>query len=82
MRLLKFDEHGELSLAKDFVDNIPPYAILSHAWGADEDEVTFEELRKVPEKTKVGYREILFFGEQARKDRLDHFWVDNCCICI
>ena len=30
MRLLKLDSHGELSLTKDLLDKIPPYAILSH----------------------------------------------------
>lgn len=80
MRLLKFDEHGELSLTKDLVDNMPPYAILSHTWGADEDEVTFEELRNRPDKSKAGYRKIQFCGRQARQDNLDYFWVDTCCI--
>lgn len=80
MRLLKLDERGELSLTKDLADNIPPYAILSHTWGADEVEVTFEELRNGPDKSKAGYRKIEFCGEQAKKDNLDHFWVDTCCI--
>ena len=32
MRLLQVDENDELSLTDDLVDNIPPYAILSHTW--------------------------------------------------
>jgi hypothetical protein len=36
MRLLTYDEDGELT-SISFDDNeLPPYAILSHTWGADE----------------------------------------------
>jgi hypothetical protein len=37
MCLLKFSGHGDLSLTKDLVEDIPSYAILSHTWGADDD---------------------------------------------
>ena len=40
MRLLERNSAGELSLTKDFVgDNIPEYAILSHTWGVDTEEL-------------------------------------------
>ena len=45
MRLLRFDDQGELSLTGDLQDNIPPYAILSHTWGDDQDEVDFDDLK-------------------------------------
>jgi hypothetical protein len=31
-------------------------------------------------KKKVGYKKIRFCGEQARRDGLQYFWVDTCCI--
>ena len=80
MRLLTFDSGGELSLTEYFAENIPPYAILSHAWGADDDEVTFADLINGSGKSKAGYAKILFCGEQARKDGLQYFWMDTCCI--
>jgi Heterokaryon incompatibility protein (HET) len=80
MRLLKLDSRGELSLTEDLPDKIPPYAILSHTWGADHDEVTFDDLRNGLGKIKAGYTKIRFCGEQARKDKIDYFWVDTCCI--
>ena len=80
MRLLTFDEHGEIRLTKDLINQIPPYAVLSHTWGADEDEITFEEFTNGPNKSKTGYRKIQFCGEQAKKDKLKYFWVDTCCI--
>jgi hypothetical protein len=32
------------------------------------------------DKSKAGYGKIQFFGEQARRDGLQYFWVDTCCI--
>jgi hypothetical protein len=80
MRLLKFDITGNLSLTEDLNDDIPPYAILSHTWGRDEDEVTFGDRRLLFDKSKAGYNKIRFCGEQARKDGLEYFWVDTYCI--
>ncbi|KIW11944.1 hypothetical protein PV08_09217 [Exophiala spinifera] len=79
MHLLKFDPGG-LSLTKDLIDNVPGYAILSHTWGADDDEVTFNDLKGKSCKSKAGYRKIQFCAEQAQKDGLEYFWVDTCCI--
>ena len=80
MRLLKFRDHSELSLTKNLIKDIPDYAILSHTWGADDEEVTFDDLRDGSAKSKVGYNKIQFCGEQAQKDGLQYFWVDTCCI--
>ncbi|KIX02910.1 uncharacterized protein Z518_08853 [Rhinocladiella mackenziei CBS 650.93] len=54
--------------------------ILSHTWGADEDEVTFNDLYSGSGKNKAGYTKIQFCGQQARKNGLQYFWVDTCCI--
>lgn len=81
MRLLTWNSHNELSLTGPLhYDKIPPYAILSHTWGADGDEVTFDDLQHGRGKTKAGYGKIWFCGEQARKDKIKYFWVDTCCI--
>jgi hypothetical protein len=80
MRLLQVDENGELSLTDNLINNIPPYAILSHTWGEDHEEVTFEELTKGSKKTKAGYGKLRFCAQQAARDSLGYFWVDTCCI--
>ena len=82
MRLLLRSDTGEFSLTKDLVgdDTIPPYAILSHTWGADAEEVTFEDLANGTGKDKPGYEKIRFCGEQARQHGLQYFWIDTCCI--
>jgi hypothetical protein len=80
MRLLRYSESGELSI-QSFDDGVTPaYAILSHTWGADGDEVTFADLETGDSRSKPGYNKIRFCGRQARQDGLQYFWVDTCCI--
>jgi hypothetical protein len=68
MRLLQCNSAGQLSLTKDFVcDDIPEYAILSHTWGADTEEVTLKDLVDGTGKDKSGYEKIRFCGGQARR---------------
>jgi hypothetical protein len=82
MRLLYHGEDGELSATANLVDAdpIPPYAILSHTWEADVEEVIFEDLATNASKDRPGYKKIQMCGEQAMRDRLQYFWVDTCCI--
>src|SRR5277367_329576 len=80
MRLLQVDENGDFSLTDDLINNIPPYAILSHTWGEDHKEVNFNDLTKGPRKTKAGYKKLRFCAEQAARDGLQYIWVDTCCI--
>ena len=80
MRLLHYDEYGELGIIS-FDDNaIPPYAILSHTWIADAEEVTLADLVTGDSEAKHGYKKIRFCGQQAQQDGLQYFWVDTCCI--
>jgi len=81
MRLLQYNNEGEFSLTKDFSgDDIPEYAILSHTWGADTEEVTYRDMTDGIGKNKIGYKKIRLCGEQAKHDQLEYFWVDTCCI--
>jgi archaellum biogenesis ATPase FlaH len=80
MRLLKYEENEDLSITEFDEDTKPPYAILSHRWGAEADEVTFEDVVGNAGKNKPGYAKIRFCGEQAQRDGLQYFWVDTCCI--
>jgi hypothetical protein len=80
MRLLEYGEDGRLTITSFDDDAIPPYAILSHTWGEDTEEVTFADLARGDGKHKSGYTKIRFCGEQAQRDNLQYFWVDICCI--
>jgi len=80
MRLLKCDDGNGFSLTEDLTTGIPSYAILSHTWGPDTDEVTYKDLVDGAGKDKVGYKKLEFCAKQARNNGLEHFWVDTCCI--
>jgi hypothetical protein len=80
MRLLERTSDGELSLTEDFANHIPAYAILSHSWGDEDQEVSFDEMSRGLGKSKDGYQKIRFCGEQAASHGLRYFWVDTCCI--
>ena len=79
MRLLECRDNDEFCLRDFQDDNIPPYAILSHTW-VEGQEVTFEDLMAGTGKEKHGNKKIRFYREQARRDGLQYFWVDTCCI--
>jgi hypothetical protein len=80
MRLLQFNSHDSFSLTEFGGRQIPSYAILSHTWGADGEEVTFEDLNDATGKSKAGYEKLRFCAERAASDGLQYFWVDTCCI--
>jgi hypothetical protein len=80
MRLLKLEKSDDFSIHLFIGDNTPRYAILSHTWGPDGDEVTYSDLTNRTGKSKAGYNKIVFCAEQASKDDLQYFWIDTCCI--
>jgi hypothetical protein len=61
MRLLTYDECGNLAL-ETFEDvDLPPYAILSHTWLPDNSkEVSLQDLPTGRAKDKPGYDKIRF----------------------
>jgi len=63
---------------RDFVSrDVPPYAILSHAWGSD--EVVFQDMNSEIRKSKGGYKKVLLMESLARADGINYFWIDSCC---
>jgi tetratricopeptide (TPR) repeat protein len=80
MRLLTLNHDGDLSLIERTGEAIPQYAILSHTWGPNEEEVTFQDLMTGAKKDTPGYRKIKFCVDQANRDGLRYSWVDTCCI--
>ena len=80
MRLLKLNADGKLSLIHFVSNEIPEYAILSHTWGADSEEATFQDLMNGTGTDKPGYDKIRLCAKQADLDGLKYSWVDTCCI--
>jgi hypothetical protein len=80
MRLLQRNHNSRFTLTEFTGDDIPRYAVLSHTWGADHDEITLADLEKDTDMTKAGYKKLQFCADQAVKHGLRYFWVDTCCI--
>lgn len=83
-----------LALITFLEDQTPEYAILSHTWGAAEEEVTFQQMSSLSESpdqndtatwrvkllSKNGFVKIREAAILAQKDGLQYLWVDTCCI--
>jgi hypothetical protein len=81
MRLLTLGESDQIRLTPDLGSDVPQYGILSHTWLSNPDEeVDYEDLINGTGASKEGYEKLYFAGQQARKDGLEYFWVDTCCI--
>ncbi|KAB2100519.1 hypothetical protein AG0111_0g11240 [Alternaria gaisen] len=80
MRLLQRQGNDSFRLVYRVDEQIPPYAILSHTWGSEEDEVIFKDVVDGTYKKRKGYRKLQFCAKQAAEDGLDFFWIDTCCI--
>jgi len=78
MRLINVET---FKLEEFFGEVVPPYAILSHTWGDDEEEVTFRDIERRSIE-KAGNWPIKFDGccKQAKEDGLKYVWIDTCCI--
>ncbi|EXA36468.1 hypothetical protein FOQG_11195 [Fusarium oxysporum f. sp. raphani 54005] len=76
MRLINVEN---LKLENFIGGQIPPYAILSHRWGNDDEEVTFKDMTRGTTE-KVGMTKVKGCCRQAKKDNLKYAWIDTCCI--
>lgn len=67
-----------------FVEDVPleknNYAILSHRWGADKDEVSFEDISCANAANKKGFAKLKSFCEKASSQGFRYGWADTCCI--
>jgi len=80
MRLLEIQKNGDLNLTDYSFDDVPPYAVLSHTWGPDNQEITFRDIQHRTGHDKDGYQKLKFCSRQAALDGLTYFWIDTCCI--
>ncbi|KAI1856286.1 hypothetical protein JX265_011798 [Neoarthrinium moseri] len=59
---------------------VPPYAILSHTWGAEHEEVLFHDIRAHDSTQSLRSRKFEGCCAQAALDGYGYVWIDTCCI--
>ncbi|KAK5718094.1 hypothetical protein LTR17_015882 [Elasticomyces elasticus] len=90
MRLLYQEDDGTFKLTRIYgEDEVPKYAVLSHTWLAEEDEVNYQDIKKGHGQRKAqSYAKISLCGKLAAREGLRYFWqvhihilwCDMCCI--
>ena len=75
------DQPTVLELINIEPDGSSPYAILSHTWGADGDEVSYTDvLNKTARRRPTFEAKVAHTCRRALADGLQYVWVDTCCI--
>ncbi|KAG2136054.1 heterokaryon incompatibility protein-domain-containing protein [Suillus clintonianus] len=66
---------------------VQPYAILSHRWLADSEEVSFQDLQHMSvspsegsHDNHAGLTKLQGACKQASRAGLEYIWIDTCCI--
>lgn len=82
MRLLRADTDG---LTLETVDNESQrYAILSHRWLAEHEEITYADLvngiSDTSIRSKEGWKKLQWCRQQAVRDGYQYVWADTICI--
>lgn len=57
---------------QEFTADPPPYAILSHRWGQDEEEVAYHEFHLPEAGSRPGYNKVKKCCRQAIADGLHY----------
>ncbi|KAK6854133.1 heterokaryon incompatibility protein-domain-containing protein [Apiospora arundinis] len=90
MRIL---DTSTLALITKNDNDLPPYAILSHTWVKDEEEVTFGDSKHLMAyqsvhsswlgrsiRQKAGFSKVRESAALAKADGNGYIWIDICCI--
>ncbi|KAL1844286.1 hypothetical protein VTJ49DRAFT_2343 [Mycothermus thermophilus] len=64
-----------------YVDRPPPYAILSHTWGSDSEEVSYRDvLDGKLDSDETRPQKVSGCCATAKADGYQYVWIDTCCI--
>lgn len=61
--------------------NIPPYAILSHTWRKDGDEITYQDIQPQnlqSTKQREAFAKVQSTSSVTKRQGLEWFWIDTC----
>jgi hypothetical protein len=80
MHLLERKSNGDFSTTEFIEDKNSSIHYTFAQIGTNSEEITLKELIDGTSKSKAGYNKIRLCGEQARRDGLQYFRVDTCCM--
>ena len=61
--------------------DIPPYAVLSHTWGKDSEEVSYHDvLNGRLDSATTRPTKVTGCCKEAKADGYQYVWIDTCCI--
>ncbi|KAK1754927.1 vegetative incompatibility protein HET-E-1, partial [Echria macrotheca] len=78
MRLLNTQTLEFEEFSGEVHHGIPPYAILSHTWGAE--EVSYQDHLSGISSSKKGWEKVLESARVADSEGFRYVWADTCCI--
>lgn len=67
-------------LEKFYHDPTEPYGILSHTWGKEEEELSFQDVQALDKRCVGRTAKLDGCCEQAIQDGIKYVWIDTCCI--
>ncbi|KAK4156946.1 hypothetical protein C8A00DRAFT_40636 [Chaetomidium leptoderma] len=76
------DEKGRITVLEEFsyVDP-PPYAVLSHTWGSDSEEVSYHDVLNGRLNSPTARPpKVTGCCKEAKVDGYQYVWIDTCCI--
>ncbi|KAK4208667.1 heterokaryon incompatibility protein-domain-containing protein [Rhypophila decipiens] len=77
MRLVNVES---LRLELFYGDPTEPYAVLSHTWGKEDEELSFQNMQHLEAQDTARRAKLDGTCAQARKDGFKYVWIDTCCI--
>ena len=83
MRLLYRNSDGQYAFKEVADANGEQYAILSHRWYPEGEDVLFADVVNQNKKdvmSKSGWRKVNYALNQASADEINYVWIDTCCI--
>ena len=81
LRLIDVQTHNFANPTRIWAEDKLEYAVLSHRWLAEADEVSFKEIgNPAIAESKNGLFKITGTCELAKKAGLRYAWLDTCCI--
>jgi hypothetical protein len=73
----------ELVKPEKFATDSSAYAILSHTWRMEKDEITLKDISPEAQQNSMArkaFTKIRLTCDQATRDGLEYVWIDTCCI--